>query len=55
MGQQSGIAWLIFIVEAGALGAVASWFSVRTLRWFTSMTVLVLAIAIGHFGLLTRI
>ena len=51
MDLTSGIVWAILIVVTTALGFAASWFSLRTLRLFTGVTAIVLAIAVARFGL----
>jgi hypothetical protein len=51
MDATSWIVWVIFVVEATALGFVGFWFSLRTLRWFAGVTALILAIAVARFGL----
>jgi hypothetical protein len=51
MGLTSGIVWAIIIVVAAALGFAGFWFSLRTLRWFTLITAVVLMIAVTRFGL----
>jgi hypothetical protein len=51
MDLTSGITWAILIVVAAALCFAGSWFSLRTLRLFTSVTAIVLTIAVTRFGL----
>ena len=51
MDLTSGIAWAILIVVVAALGFVACWFSLRTLRLFTFVTAIILTIAVTRFGL----
>jgi hypothetical protein len=51
MDLTSGIVWAILIIDGAALGLVGFWFSLRTLRWFTGVTSLILVIAITRFGL----
>jgi hypothetical protein len=48
----SGIVWAILIVVAVVLYFVGSWFSLRTLRLFTCLTAIFLAIAVTRFGLM---
>jgi hypothetical protein len=51
MDLTPGIAWAIVIVGvAAALRFAACWFSLRTLRWFTCVTAVVLVIAVTRFG-----
>jgi hypothetical protein len=45
------VVWGIFVVVAVLLGLVGYHFSVRTLRWFTAVTALGLALAVTAYGL----
>ena len=57
MDLTSGIAWAILIVVATVLGSAASWFSLRTLRWFTCVTAVLVAIVVtvGTVGMTTTV
>jgi hypothetical protein len=50
MDLNSLAVWLILVVGVMTLGFVGFWFNLRTLRWFTFVIAVVLAIAITHFG-----
>jgi hypothetical protein len=45
------VVWVIFVVVAALLGFVGYHFGVRTVRWFTAVTALGLALAITAYGL----
>jgi hypothetical protein len=47
----SWVTWGLFVVVAVALGVVASYFSVRTVRLFTAATAIVLVVAVTEYGL----
>jgi hypothetical protein len=45
------VVWVVFVVVAALLGFTGYHFSVRTVRWFTGITALGLALAITAYGL----
>ncbi len=47
----SWVTWVVFVVVAAALGVVATHFSVRTVRYFTAGTALILIVAVTGYGL----
>ena len=47
----TSVDWAVFFVVAALLGFVGYHFSVRTLRWFTAITALGLALAVTAYGL----
>ena len=47
----SWAAWLVLLVVAVTLGAIATHFSVRTVRWFTPIVAVVLVIVVTAYGL----
>jgi hypothetical protein len=47
----SAVAWLVLVVVAVALGAVASHFSVKTVRWFTVIVAIGLILTVTGYGL----
>lgn len=51
MDLTSWIVWAILVIVAAALGFIGFWFSLRTLRLFTFVTSVILAIAVTRLGL----
>jgi len=51
MDQTLWVVWVVLVGVAAVLGLFGSCFSVRSLRWFTCVTALCLAIAVVRFGL----
>jgi hypothetical protein len=47
----SWVAWLVVVLVGVALGAVATHFSVRTVRWFTAIVAVGLVVAVTSYGL----
>jgi hypothetical protein len=51
MDMNSWIVWAILVADVAALVFIGFWFSLRTLRLFTCVTALILAIVVARFGL----